>query len=71
MSGAGQHQITDRRLSRCPRCKGQGWSFVLRRGNPFAMRIEVLARAMERRECFDCRGTGVTRHVDEQKAVEK
>ena len=39
------------RTAKCERCKDEGWYFILPRGNPFAMRIEVLAQAMEKRRC--------------------
>jgi hypothetical protein len=37
--------------ARCDRCSGEGWYFVLPRGNPFSMRIEVLAQAMVKKRC--------------------
>jgi hypothetical protein len=43
---------------KCTECDGRGWRFILPRGNPFAMRIEVLAQALEKRRCHHCHGTG-------------
>jgi DnaJ-class molecular chaperone len=46
---------------KCSSCGGKGWTFVLPRGNPFAMRIETLSRAMVEVRCYACRGSGLQR----------
>jgi hypothetical protein len=44
---------------KCRECDGEGEKFVLPRGNPFNMKLPLLAQAMVKIQCFHCRGTGV------------
>lgn len=51
-SSATQTSTAGRTVNDCDRCNGGGTYFILPRGNPFAMRIEVLEHAMVRRFCW-------------------
>lgn len=49
----------DETKSKCSNCDGVGWNFMAPRGvNPFMVRIENLARRLERRTCWRCHGAG-------------
>lgn len=45
-------------MTKCEFCKGDGDTFVLPRGNPFSMKLPLLARAMVKVRCSHCRGEG-------------
>jgi DnaJ-class molecular chaperone len=45
-------------MIKCKDCDGTGEKFILPRGNPFNMRLPILAQAMRKVRCYQCKGTG-------------
>lgn len=51
-------------MAKCRDCDGTGEKFILPRGNPFNMKLPILAQAMRKVCCYHCEGTGKTHEID-------